>query len=81
MNNVRDSVSLSSVTPYREYCHTALLSLLSSGKREKIDELTKRFDRFKKQFDRGIAVQSVGTLETLLEEMGMALHQPFKANH
>jgi hypothetical protein len=59
----------------------ALRSLLSPGKQDEINELTKRFDRFKQQFDRGISVQSVGTLEMLLEVIGMILHLPFKANY
>ena len=49
---------------------TALRSLLSPDTQEDIDELTKRFTRFKQQFDRGIAVQSGATLETLLDDMG-----------
>ena len=34
----------------------ALGSLLSPHKQEKIDEFTKRFNRFKQQFDRGVSV-------------------------
>jgi hypothetical protein len=60
---------------------TALRSLLSPGKQDKIDELTKRFNWFKQQFDRGISVQLAGTLEMLLEDMGMVLHLYSKANH
>ena len=58
----------------------ALRSLLSPEKQEKVEELTKRFDRFKQQFDRGISVQSAGTLEMLLELIGTILYLPFKAN-
>ena len=52
----------------------ALGSLLSPHKQEKIDELTKRFNRFKEQFDRGVSVQAARALETLLEEMGTSFH-------
>ena len=51
----------------------ALDSLLFNSNQEKIDELTKRFNRVKQQFDRGVSVQAAGTLETLLEEMGTFL--------
>ena len=51
----------------------ALGSLLSYSDQEDIDKLTKRFNQFKEQFDRGVSVQAAGTLETLLEEMGMFL--------
>jgi hypothetical protein len=59
----------------------ALGSLLSPHKQEQIDELTKRFNLFKQQFDRGISAQSAGTLEMLLEDMGTVLHLRSKANH
>jgi len=52
----------------------ALGSLLSPRKQEQIDELTKRFNRFKQQFDRGVFVQVAGTLEMLLEDMGTVLY-------
>ena len=58
----------------------ALRSLLSPEKQEKAEELTKQFDRFKQQFDRGISVQSAGTLGMLLELIGTILYLPFKAN-
>jgi hypothetical protein len=58
----------------------ALRSLLSPGKQDKIDELMKRFNWFKQQFDRGVSVQSAGTLEVLLEDIGMVLHLRSKAN-
>jgi len=58
----------------------ALHSLLSRGKQDKVDELTKRFEQFKQQFDRGISVQSVGTLEMLLELIGTVLYLPSKVN-
>ena len=48
-------------------------SLLSHSDQENIDELTKRFNRFRQQFDRGVSVQAAGTLEMLLEEIGMFL--------
>jgi hypothetical protein len=60
---------------------TALRLPLSSRTQAKIDELTKRFARFKQQFDRGVAVQSAATLETLLEDMGTYCHLLFKVNH
>jgi len=56
----------------------ALGSLLSPRKQEQIDELTKRFNRFKQQFDRGVSVQASGTLEMLLEDMGTVLHHIFQ---
>ncbi len=56
----------------------ALRSLLSHGKQDKIDELTKRFNWFKQRFDRGISVQSAGTLEMLLNEMGTGFTSPFQ---
>jgi len=59
----------------------ALHSLLSRGKQDTIDELIKRFDRFKQQFDRGISVQSAGSLEMLLEWIGAVLHLPSNANY
>ena len=52
----------------------ALGSLLSPRKQEQIDELTKRFNQFKQQFDRGVFVQVAGTLEMLLEDMGTVLY-------
>ena len=55
--------------------------LLSSRNQKRIEELTTRFARFKQQFDRGIAIQSGATLETLLEDMGKILHLFFEANH
>jgi hypothetical protein len=59
----------------------ALGSLLSPGKQDKIKELTKRFDRFKQQFDRGVSVQALGALEMVLKDMGTLFHLPFKANY
>ena len=56
-------------------------SLLSHSDQENIDELTKRFNRFKQQFDRGVSVQAAGTLEMLLEEMGMFLRLLPKVNY
>ena len=59
----------------------ALGSLLSYSDQEDIDKLTKRFNWFKEQFDRGVSVQAAGTLETLLEEMGMFLRLRPKVNY
>ena len=59
----------------------ALGSLLSYCDQEDIDKLTKRFNQFKEQFDRGVSVQAAGTLETLLEEMGMFLRLRPKVNY
>ena len=59
----------------------ALDSLLFNSNQEKIDELTKRFNRVKQQFDRGVSVQAAGTLEILLEEMGTISHLRPKANY
>ena len=59
----------------------ALDSLLFNSNQEKIDELTKRFNRIKQQFDRGVSVQAAGTLEVLLEEMGTISHLRLKANY
>ena len=59
----------------------ALGSLLSYSDQEDIDKLTKRFNQFKEQFDRGVSVQAAGTLETLLEEMGMFLRVHPKVNY
>lgn len=59
----------------------ALRSLFSPGRQDKINDLTKRFNRFKQQFDRGISVQSAGNLEMLLEDMSMVLHLRSKANY
>ena len=59
----------------------ALGSLLSHSNQEKIDELTKRFNRVKQQFDRGVSVQAAGTLEALLEEMGTVLRLRPRANY
>ena len=59
----------------------ALRSLVSDSDQENIDEITKRFNRFKEQFDRGVSVQAAGTLEMLLEEMGMFLRLLPKVNY
>ena len=59
----------------------ALGSLLSYSDQDDIDKLTKRFNQFKEQFDRGVSVQAAGTLETLLEEMGMFLRLRPKVNY
>ena len=59
----------------------ALGSLLSYSDQEDIDKLTKRFNQFKEQFDRGVSVQAAVTLETLLEEMGMFLRLRPKVNY
>lgn len=57
---------------------TALLSLLSSHNKNEIDELTQRFNLFKQQFDRGVAVQSAATLEMLLKDLGTFLQTHFR---
>ena len=59
----------------------ALGSLLSHSDREDVDKLTKRFNQFKQRFDRGVSVQAAGTLEMLLEEMGMFLRLLPKVNY
>ena len=59
----------------------ALRSLVSDSDQENIGEITKRFNRFKEQFDRGVSVQAAGTLEMLLEEMGMFLRLLPKVNY
>ena len=59
----------------------ALRSMVSDSDQENIDEITKRFNRFKEQFDRGVSVQAAGTLEMLLEEMGMFLRLLPKVNY
>jgi hypothetical protein len=55
--------------------------LLSSETQEQIDKLSKRFIRFKQQFDRGIAVQSAAALEKVLKDMGAFLHPRLEPNH
>ena len=52
--------------------------LLSSGEQDNLEELTKRFDRFKKQFNRGISAQSGVTSEMLLELIGTDFTSPSK---
>ena len=59
----------------------ALGSLLSHSDREDVDKLMKRFNQFKQRFDRGVSVQAAGTLEMLLEEMGMFLRLLPKVNY
>ena len=64
-----------------------LRSILSSRDQDEIDNLTQAFNRFQKQFDRGLVVQSGAmieksgaTLETLLADIGMfhtCVHQLF----
>ena len=46
----------------------ALLSVGSSSNRQ-VDEIRSRFERFKRQFDRGLAIQMVVTLESLLSKL------------
>lgn len=41
-------------------------ALYSSSNQDQIDNLTKRFEVFKQQFDRGVSVQSAMTLEAVL---------------
>jgi hypothetical protein len=42
---------------------------ISLSDRDQIDTLSKRFEILKQQFDRGVAVQSVGSLEVVLASM------------
>ena len=58
-----------------------VLRSLSPRHREEIDKFTQQFNRFKQQFDRGIAVQSASTLEMLLENIGLFLHLSFSTIH
>ena len=58
---------------YNPMVHIALGSLVSHSDQENINKIAKQFNWFKQQFDRGVSVQAAGTLEMLLEEMGMFL--------
>jgi hypothetical protein len=42
-------------------------AVLSSSNPDQVDELTRRFEVFKQQFDRGVSIQSAMTLEAALE--------------
>jgi hypothetical protein len=79
MDTVRQNFNVLAIT--NSVIRITLRLLLSLRKQEQIDELTKRFNRFKQQFDWGISVQIAGTLEMLLEQMGTTLHPCSKVNH
>jgi hypothetical protein len=49
-------------------------ALHSSSDQDQIDILTKRFEGFKQQFDRGVSVQSAVTLETMLNAISEQCH-------
>ena len=50
----------------------ALRSAVSSSIHEKVDSLNQRFDRFTRQFDRGVNVQSAITVDSIPSNAGSA---------
>jgi hypothetical protein len=81
MDKVRHPFSFIGAMNLNFAIRIALRSLLSPAKQDKVDELKKRFNQFKQQFDRGISVQSATTLQMLLEVIGMVLHRRSEAKH
>jgi hypothetical protein len=57
---------------YNAYAVNTLKSVVSSAASDELAELKKRFELFKQEFDRGIAIQSAVTLESLLKALGNA---------
>jgi hypothetical protein len=51
------------------FIEAAMDPVLSSSERDQIDRLTTRFEQFKQQFDRGISVQSIVTMDQLLNSI------------
>jgi hypothetical protein len=51
------------------FIEAAMDPVLSSSERDQIDRLTTRFEQFKQQFDRGISLQSIVTMDQLLNSI------------
>ncbi|PVG01360.1 WD40 repeat-like protein [Serendipita vermifera] len=63
---IEDMTNLITTYSASDGIKAALDPVLSSSEKDQIDRLTTRFDLFKQQFDRGVSIQSLATLDQLL---------------